>query len=67
MEEDGALDDGKLVLEAGDEALRPQERGRLQAEELEHDSVEYFRLEFRLKYILSSGSSLPKMLEDSSE
>ena len=35
MEEDGPLHDGELVLEAGDEALRPQERRRLQPEELD--------------------------------
>ena len=35
MEEDRPLDDWELVLEAGDEALRPQERRRLQPEELD--------------------------------
>ena len=34
VEEDGAPDDGELVLEARDEALRAQERRRLQTEEL---------------------------------
>ena len=41
VEEDGAPDDGELVLEARDEALRAQERRRLQTEELhERDSID---------------------------